>query len=400
VLGVPSHRNGRTIGEVVDALVEGTTRYLGDLSVVLVNADGGSSDNTTRFVRNAELPPNMERMVTIYNGSSGKGSGIRAILEVAAALEARACAIFEARAPGITPEWVPALVNPVLSGVDLLAACYRRSAYAGAVCDNFAYPFVRAVFGTDLRDPLANELALSQAMVTDLVMRDVWETDVSRFGINIWMTTEALLGDWHLAQVDLGFRGEGSIDPGSMTDYRILHAVGILFRTLTIHRKQWVVEPPYIAVPFVGERSPDRHIACPTGCQRELMAGMRQGLTEFGHLLDQIVPPDAVKAIHAISRLPDDEVVFPVDLWARLVYCFALAYNKGDGDPDRVADAFLTVLHGRIAAYLRETRGLSAEEREAVANRVVRAFEEARPGFVRQWNGYEPWLDTTELRFA
>ena len=102
MLGIPSHRNGRTIGEVVDALVEGTSRYLGDMHVVLVNADGGSSDNTTRFVRNAELPPNMERMVTIYNGTSGKGSGIRAILEVATALEARACAIFEARAPGIT----------------------------------------------------------------------------------------------------------------------------------------------------------------------------------------------------------------------------------------------------------------------------------------------------------
>jgi len=400
VLGIPSHRNGRTIGEVVDALVKGTTHYLDDLRVVLVNADGGSSDNTTRFVRIADLPPNMERIVTIYKGTSGKGNGIRAILEIATALEARACAIFEARAPGITPEWVPALVNPVLSGVDMAAAYYRRSAYAGAVCDNFAYPFVRAVFGPNLRDPLANEFSLSQDMVTDLVMRDVWETDVSRFGINIWLTTEALLGNWDVGQVDLGFRGEGSIDPGSLTDYRILHAVGTLFRTLTIHRRQWVPEPRYVAIPFIGERSPDRHVPCPTGCQRMLMAGMRQGLASFGYLLDQILPPDAVKAIHTISHQQPDEVVFPVDLWARVVYCFALAYNKGDGDPDRVADAFLAVLYGRIAAYLCEVRGFSAEKREIVAERIVKAFEEARPGLLRQWNGYEPWLDTTELRLS
>lgn len=398
VLGIPSHRNARTIGEVVDALVEGTKHYLGDLRVVLVNADGGSSDNTTRFVRNAQVPANMEKMVTIYNGIAGKGSGIRTILEIATALEARACAVFEARAPGITPEWVPALVNPVLGGVDMSAACYRRSAYAGAVCDNLAYPFVRAVFRADLRDPLANEFCLSHEMAQNLVMRDVWETDVSRFGINIWLTTEALLGDWQVGQVDLGFRGEGSMDPGSLTDYRILHTVGTLFRTLTIHRRRWVVEPPLVSVPFIGERSPDCYVPCP-GCHSQLMAGMRQSLAEFGHLLNQIIPPDAVKAIYAISRQKPDEVTFPIDLWARVVYCFALAYNKGDGDPDRVADAFLAVLYGRIAAYLYETRSLSVEEREAVAKRIVAAFEEARPGFLRQWNGYEPWMDTTELRF-
>ena len=398
VLGIPSHRNGRTIGEVVDALVEGTRHYLRDARVVLVNADGGSSDNTTRFVRNANVPENMEKLVTIYNGSAGKGSGVRAILEIATALEARACAVFDARAPGIQPEWVPALVSPVLGGVDMAAGCYRRSAYAAAVCDNLAYPFMRAVFRTDLRDPLASEFCLSQEMTKDLVMRDVWETDVCRFGINIWLTTEALLGDWQVSQVDLGTRGEGSLDPGSMTDYRILHAVGTLFRTLTIHRRRWMAERPLVAVPFGGERSADCHVPC-SGCQRQLMAGMREGLVEFGPLLATILPGDAVKAIQAISRMTPDQVAFPVSLWARVVYCFALAYNKGDGDPDRVADTFLAVLYGRMAAYLNETRGFSCRERDEATMGIVAAFEGARPGFVRQWNGYEPWLDTNELRF-
>lgn len=398
VLGIPSHRNGRTIGEVVDALVEGTRHYLGDLRVVLVNADGGSSDNTTRFVRNADAPANLEKMVTIYNGSAGKGSGVRAILEIATALEARACAVFDARVPGITAEWVPALVSPVLGGVDMASGCYRRSAYDTAVCDNLAYPFLRAVFRTDLRDPLASEFCLSQEMTKDLVMRDVWETDVSRFGINIWLTTEALLGDWHVGQVDLGTRQEGSIDPGSLTDYRILHAVGTLFRTLTIHRRRWVADPAFVSVPFIGERSPDCLVPC-TGCQCQLMAGMREGLVEFGPLMATILPGDAIRAIQTISRMEPDQVTFPAGLWARVVYCFALAYNKGDGDPDRVADTFLSVLYGRITAYLNETRGLSCQQREQVTLGIVNAFEEARPGFLRQWNGYEPWMDTNELRF-
>jgi len=53
VVGIPSHRNARTIGEVVRAVAEGVTVYLPNQRVVLMNADGGSSDNTSRYLADA-----------------------------------------------------------------------------------------------------------------------------------------------------------------------------------------------------------------------------------------------------------------------------------------------------------------------------------------------------------
>ena len=77
-----------------------------------MNADGGSSDNTSRHVSDANVPGNVEKIVTTYEGPSGKGMAIRAILEATVELDARACLIVEARAPGITPAWIPALIKP------------------------------------------------------------------------------------------------------------------------------------------------------------------------------------------------------------------------------------------------------------------------------------------------
>ncbi len=127
VVGIPSHRNARTIAEVVAAASEGIATYLPDQRVLLMNADGGSSDNTCRFLEDLEAPANVTKLVCVYDGAIGKGNGVRAIMEAAALSDARACALLDARCPGIAPEWLPALVNPVLGGGDMVVATYDRT---------------------------------------------------------------------------------------------------------------------------------------------------------------------------------------------------------------------------------------------------------------------------------
>ena len=72
VVGIPSHRNARTIGEVVRAVAEGITVYLPNQRVVLVNADGGSSDNTS-LRGDAPVGTNVERLIAVAEDGMGKG---------------------------------------------------------------------------------------------------------------------------------------------------------------------------------------------------------------------------------------------------------------------------------------------------------------------------------------
>lgn len=433
VIGIPSHRNGRTIVEVIEAVSAGVERYLANCRVVLMNADGGSSDNTVHHVDSAWMPENVTKLLTTYGGSNGKGSAIRAIFEASGALGAQVCVILEARAPGITPEWIKGLVDPILAGADLAIPCFQRSSYTAALVDNLCYPFICMFLDTDLRQPLMSEFSVSGALAGEMANTDVWETDVARYGINVWVPIQTLAEGRRIAQVDLGYRGDQSGDPGAGLDARFLHSVGTLFRLLTVHRRLWmpVVDPPGAAVgstgrpsqllprriEFAGERCPERVVPLEimpcAQCVQELLLGMENGAERYGDLWRSILQPVTLERVDKLIKMASqareplgearggegsetDEAVqpdfeFPVELWRDIVVEFAVVYNQGEGDPDKVIESLLPLFHGRAAAYLLETEGLDTAQREAVVEGIVRAFLEARSSFLEQWNRYQSW---------
>jgi hypothetical protein len=399
VIGIPSHRNGRTIGEVVKALADGIAMYFPNERVLLMNADGGSSDNTVRHVLDAKVSSRVEKLVTVYEGMRGKGTGIRSIFEAALRLDARACVIVEARAPGITPEWLPALVNPVLRGHDISMGCYQRSANAAALTDNLAYPFLGTFFRADLREPLAGEFCVSGDLAAELVAQDVWETDVARFGINIWLALQVLVEHRRIALVDLGYRGENGGELGALLDARFLHTVGTLFRALVIHRRWWQENGPVVQVPLYGERHPPVEMVCSDECVRILADAMFNAKDEYAAEWQRILFPQTYESVLDILNQPRDGFSLPTELWARIVSEFAIVYNKGEGDPDKVAEALLPLYYGRAAHYVQSTQNLTALDREEVVQDTVRAFQCVRPFFIEHWNNYDSSGDVAEYWF-
>ena len=396
VIGIPSHRNGRTIGEVVRAISEGIATYLYDQRVVLMIADGGSSDNTVRHVVDAAVTPNVEKLVNIYQGTTGKGTAIRSIFEVTAELQARAGLVIEARAPGIVPEWLPSLLTPVLSGDDLTMGCYQRSAYASALIDNLVYPFLYTYFGTDLRDPLAPEFALSGAMAADLAGRDVWETDVSRFGINIWVAIQSLADNRRVSQVSIGYRGEGSGEPGMLIDARFLHAIGTMFRLLSVHERLWQQPAlPARRVPMRATACDDEYVPCPD-CYADLLCSLQQSWDRYLDEWRRTLAPDTMRRVMEVVKAAPDDFDYPLDLWARSVAEFAVIYNQetaiGQG-----RRALLPLFYGRAAAYIRHTQSMTPVQRENVVAHIVQAFEANKPYFIEKWRSYELWWDNEDL---
>ncbi|MCD6519289.1 MAG: hypothetical protein J7M05_05135, partial [Anaerolineae bacterium] len=363
LVGVPSHRNGRTIGEVVRAIKEGIAQDLSQYKVVFMNADGGSSDNTVRRVNEVAMPPNVEKFLVTYQGPTGKGTAIHAILEAAATLQVRACVVVEARAPGIAPEWVSLLAEPVLAGEAQVAmAYYQRSAYAASLVDNLIFPFFHTFLRTDLRDPVASEFCLSGEVARDLACCDVWETEVARFGFNVWMATQALVQEWPLVQVNLGYRGDPSGEPGALLDARFLHTVGTMFRFLSVHREFWLAERPFLRVPKRGLEFVEKDISSPE-CLSSLASALWEGKKRSFAEWEKIFSPEPLaELLETVTHF--EERGFPISLWASLVMEAALIYNQGEGDPDKVVEALLPIFHGRTAAYLAETRGMSPRERE------------------------------------
>lgn len=393
LIGIPTHRNGRTVGEVVDAVLAGIQTYLGGYRIVLMNADGGSSDNTVRHFEDAELPDNVEPLWTEYAGSNGKGLAIRSIFEAASRLKVNACLVMEARAPGIKPEWLPALINPVLQGDQIVMGCYHRNAYDASLTDNLVYPFLRVFLGADLREPLAGEFCVSGNLATDLAAFDVWETHVARFGVNVWLAIHALTQHLHLAQVDLGYRGPGGGDPATLADPRYLHTFETLFRMLIVHRRIWMSLTQPVIVPWRGLRAVPSQSPPPPDHRELLWQAFHDGFDNYLEGWRAILQPETLDEVLALLSQPPGELSFPNELWAKVVYEFATVYNKGEGDPDRAVEALLPIFYARTASYITLSQGLSAPEREPLLQEMLDAFLAQRPYFCEIWEMYQDWDD-------
>jgi glycosyltransferase involved in cell wall biosynthesis len=143
----------------------------------------------------------VNRMTIPYHGIPGKGSAFRCVFGVADMLGARACAVVDSDLRSINPEWIQLLVAPILEhGYDYVAPFYLRHKYDGTITNNIVYPLTRALYGQRVRQPIGGEFGVSGRLASHYLTKPVWETDVARFGIDIWMTTTAICDRFRVEQ--------------------------------------------------------------------------------------------------------------------------------------------------------------------------------------------------------
>ena len=388
VVGIPSFRNAGTIGHVATVAAEGLRRHFGDARVAIVNADGGSEDGTTDRVRaSADGVP---AVAGRYQGRSGKGSAFRAIFEAVGLLGARACAVVDSDLRSITPEWIERLVGPIVRGeAEYVTPLYARHKYDGTITNTIAYPLTRALYGARIRQPIGGEFGFSSRLASTYVSEPVWDTDVARFGIDIFMTTTALVDGARIAQAFLGAKIHDPKDPGADLGPMFTQVVGTL---LALARRPeavaiWSGVSGSRDVPVIGEIRPVEPEAV-NASMSILIDKFQAGAQTEGRVWDALLGADvratieeAVKAGHVGAI--DDE------LWARTVYDIVAAARDRD-DTEVLARALLPVYFARVAALIDEVKELDSAGAERHVEAQALAFERFKPSLVERWSASEP----------
>ena len=251
MVGIPSFKNAATIGYVVRAAHAGLVQYFPDLKPVLVNSDAGSPDGTQRVVIETEPPDYVERILLVrptnrldrvtltypeIDGVGGKGAALRTIFEIAAALEVQALVVVDSDLRSIVPEWIELLAGPILKGgYDFVAPLYARYKYDGTITNTVTYPLTRALYGHRIRQPIGGDFGVSGDLVRHYLELDDWTEDISKFGIDIWMTTSALTGGFAVCQTRLGAKVHDPKDPGSDLGPMFRQVVGTILRLAAAH---------------------------------------------------------------------------------------------------------------------------------------------------------------------
>lgn len=393
LVGIPSYKNANTIGAVMARAAEGLLTFYPTLRPVIAVVDGGSSDETSHVAATQVLPGAVRRMVTTYQGIQGKGSAVRALFEMTRALKAKACIVLEADLVSLSREWIHQLSEPIMRGeYAYVVPTYARPLVEGAVTDILAYPLTRMLYGMDVRQPMGGDFAVSGELAGRVFDRDVWETDVARHGIDIWLTTFAINENIKMCQVRLGTKIEDNREAAASFDPGFIQSVGTLFRMMDIYRRRWIEGTrPVRLAPFHGNgiaSDPSRLTATIT--LNMLCDAFSSGARRFRRLWRSVMTPSNYSAVIELANRPRGATGLPADLWSRIVFDFAVVYNKGESDPDKIVGALLPLYYARTAAILREAGGKTDAVEHAIQAQA-QAFVEQKPYLVHRWQTYVPW---------
>lgn len=393
VVGIPTYKHARTVAPVMKAVAEGLARDFRGLKTAIVLLDGGSPDDTVAVASQVALPSAVRRLVTTYQGVQGKGSAVRGILEIARSLHARVILVLEADLRSIAPDWVDKLARPILNNqFDLAIPHYQRPLPDSSMTDLLAYPITKLLYGADVRQPMGGEYALSAAFAQRIVARDVWETDVARHGIDIWLTTVAINENVKMCQVRLGVKLDDSRELLLSFDPTFVQAVGTLFRLMDIYKRRWQESQQTRAAPFFGNGAVVESMRpwIPSVTAAALGDAFVAGSRRYARLWRTALTPSTRLAIKDLSEAPNGAMRFGAKLWARTVYDFATVYNQGEGDPDKIVAALLPLYYARCATMMRET-AMEPTAVELAVQEQAKQFALEKSYLQHLWSTYVPW---------
>ncbi|HDH53219.1 MAG TPA: hypothetical protein ENH24_01895, partial [Nitrospirae bacterium] len=227
IVGIPSYNNAKSIGRVIKAAELGLAKYFPQQKGVIIVSEGGSVEESRRSVDNLRDKGYFENafisrplyeteiIVTKYRGPSGKGTAVKAIFEAGKILNVRAGCMLDADLRSISPEWIELLIAPVIiKNFGFVAPYYSRHKYDGTITNMIAFPLTWALYARRVRQPIGGDFGFSLELIESLLSKEVWETDIARFGIDIWMTTVAICENFKICQSFLGAKIHDGKDPG------------------------------------------------------------------------------------------------------------------------------------------------------------------------------------------
>jgi hypothetical protein len=388
IVGIPCFNNDSTVEYVIDMVSEGIAKHYRDLKVVIVISDGGSTDDTRELARDKTVYPFIEKIVTIYRGLPGKGSALRMIFEASSFLKAKVCVLFDADLRSITPEWVKALADPVLThGEDFVAPVYSRYKYDATITNNIAYNLIRALFGKRVRQPIGGDFALSRKTM-DFYYRcelDVWMTDIARFGIDIWMTTSAIIQNVSICQAYLGTKIHDVKDPLEKLGPMFRQVVYPLFQLMEDHSDKWRKIKESAPIPTYGtppSKEPEAFSVDLPG----MIENFKGGFNNFSALWEKIINLESFKTLKELAKnKKNEDFLMPTEDWVKIVYDFAATFHQWKRDRGKLVEIMRPLYYARVASFINRTKEMNNEQAEKVIEQQAQAFEKLKPYLLKKW---------------
>lgn len=386
VVGIPSYEEAESIAYPTMQADKGLSKFFADLDAVIINCDNNSPDET-REAFLATRTENPKIYLSTAEGVKGKGNNFRNLFQKALELSAKAVVVVDADLKSITPEWIRNLGQPLFEDFSFVSPLYVRHKYDGTITNNIAYPLTRTLYGRRIRQPIGGDFGFSGQLAEVFLESDSWTDAVSQFGIDIWMTSIAMLGREPVIQ---SFMGRPKVhkpkDPAADLGPMFANVVGTVFDLMCRYEDFWREvkwsRPTAIFGFGLGE------VEIPPDVQvdvRKLEDKFRSGIAGHWDFYRDILPSGMFAKLEEVAALPLQEFELPSALWAMLLYDFALQYRNGPDLRSTLLTALIPLYHGKTLSFVLETEPMNTQQVEELIEDQCVQFEKCKRYLLERW---------------
>jgi hypothetical protein len=396
LIGIPSYNSAITIAQTVRAIEESVHQNFVRDRIVIVNVDGGSTDNTTEVFLESDRRKAFDRrgltsLRTIhrvswqYGKTPSLGMAVRTIVAATDLLRARSCAVVSSTTIDLTASWVTNLLRPVhKEKFEYVSPLYARNRYEGLLSRNLLYPMVRAIFGLRMREVYSSEWAFSGRLAAHYLDQDVWAEEPVRARPEGWLAITAMCSGYACCQSFLGQKGAPTVG-GVDTVEAIRQTVGNLFWCMERYQEHWLDRVGSQPVPTFGPEHEILNNGAPSNPEK-IFELFRTGVAELEPVLASILTQETHRQLNGIASEDAEKFRFGCELLVRALYEFAASYHHAVINRDHIVQALVPLYRGRLYSYLLQHAHSSVEEMQADSELLCLEFERQKPYLIEKWN--------------
>ena len=386
VVTIPPGDQARTIAFPVEKANEGLVQFFPDRKSAIIGC-GYHSDNGTReaFMRVNTAVPKI--YLSPSEGIKGKGPHLKNLLQKAVELDARAVIVVDVDASNITPWWIKNLGNPLFREFGFVAPLYLQHRFQGAITNTIVYPLTRSLYGRRVRQPIGGDFGISGELARLYLEDSFWENRASEYGIDIWLTTFAIIQGVPICQSFMGSpKAQTPPDPGGEAPPLFNHMVGNLFAMLGHYEKRWqgVKWSKPTAIFGFGSggtgKVPDFAVN-----KEQLYTRFTESVTPMIDRWKAVLVPEVFSKLTEVAGIPPDRFDFPTQLWAKILFDYAVAFRRQTDQADGLLESLRPLYWGKVLSYVNKVDTMSTQQAEEYIEEECLIFEETKPYLLERW---------------
>ncbi|MCP4632379.1 MAG: glycosyl transferase family 2, partial [candidate division Zixibacteria bacterium] len=219
----------------------------------------------------------------------------------------------------------------------------------------------------------------------------IWDTDVAKFGIDIWMTTTAINEGYTIAQAEMGAKIHNAKDPAADLGPMFYQVVSTLFYLMGKYERNWMGITGSVDVPIVTDHSESQKVVPVPVSQSRLIEEFADGFKHFESFYKEVLEDDTFAELTNVAKnmLNGGSLDFPTDLWAKILYDFAYTYQLWNRNRRRLVDIITPLYFGRVAAYYEDVMDKEDSAAEEYVQQQAEVFEKEKKYLVDKFKRWE-----------